>query len=96
MNREPQLEQAAPESDVGELVGSQCTAVATDGVAPRSRRSRREAVALVTRDVTAMRTCVRMLEHRYSETEYEYDPERSWIVLGSSRGQVTLPDDASF
>jgi hypothetical protein len=31
-----------------------------------------------------------MLEHRYS------DPERSWIVLGSSRGQVTLPDDASF
>jgi hypothetical protein len=37
-----------------------------------------------------------MLEHRYSETEYEYDPERSWIVLRSSRGQVTLPDDASF
>ena len=35
-----------------------------------------------------------MLEYRYSVTEY--DPERPWIVLGSSRRQVMLPDDASF
>jgi hypothetical protein len=35
-----------------------------------------------------------MTEYRYSMTEY--DPERPWIVLGSSRGQVTLPDDDSF
>ena len=35
-----------------------------------------------------------MLEYRYSVTEY--DPDRPWVVLGSSRGQVTLPDDDSF
>lgn len=26
----------------------------------------------------------------------EYDPERPWIVLSSTRGQVTLPDEGSF
>jgi hypothetical protein len=41
-----------------------------------------------------MRTYVRMPVYRYSVTEY--DPERPWIVLGSSRGQVTLPDNESF
>lgn len=41
-----------------------------------------------------MRTYVRMVEYRYSVTEY--DPERPWIVHGSSRGQVTLADDDSF
>lgn len=35
-----------------------------------------------------------MVEYRYSVTEY--DPERPWIVHGSSRGQVTLADDDSF
>lgn len=35
-----------------------------------------------------------MFEYRYSVPEY--DPERPWIVPGSSRGQVTLSDDASF
>jgi hypothetical protein len=35
-----------------------------------------------------------MLEYRYRATEY--DPERPCFVLGSSRGQVTLPDDVSF
>ena len=41
-----------------------------------------------------METYVRMPEYRYTVTEY--DPERPWIVLGSSHGQVTLPDDSGF
>jgi hypothetical protein len=41
-----------------------------------------------------MRTYVRMIEYRYSVTQH--DPDRPWIVLGSSRGQVTLADDTSF
>jgi hypothetical protein len=35
-----------------------------------------------------------MIEYRYSVTQH--DPDRPWIVLGSSRGQVTLADDTSF
>ena len=35
-----------------------------------------------------------MPEYRY--TVSEHDPERPWIVLGSNRGQVTLPDDSRF
>ena len=35
-----------------------------------------------------------MRKYRYNVTEY--DPERPWIVLGSSKGQVTLADDHSF
>ena len=35
-----------------------------------------------------------MPEYRYTVTEH--DPERPWIVLGSNRRQVTLPDDSRF
>jgi hypothetical protein len=35
-----------------------------------------------------------MTEYRYTVTEH--DPERPWIVRGSSHGQGTLPDDSSF
>jgi hypothetical protein len=41
-----------------------------------------------------MRTYVRIPEYRYTATEY--DLERPWIALGSSRGQVTLPDYGRF
>jgi hypothetical protein len=41
-----------------------------------------------------MRTYGRMTEYRYTMTED--DPGRPWIVLGSSRGRATLPDDDSF
>jgi hypothetical protein len=33
-------------------------------------------------------------EYRYTVTEH--DPEKPWLVLGSSRGAVTLGDAASF
>jgi hypothetical protein len=32
----------------------------------------------------------------YAYDLIEYDPERPWIVLGSSRRTVELPDDQSF
>ena len=32
----------------------------------------------------------------YSYTVTEHDPEKPWLVRGSSRGTVTLDDDASF
>jgi hypothetical protein len=32
----------------------------------------------------------------YRSTVTEHDPDRPWIVLGSSCGQVTLPDDSRF
>jgi len=35
-----------------------------------------------------------MAEYHYTVTEH--DPGRPWIVLGSGRGRVTLPDDHSF
>jgi hypothetical protein len=35
-----------------------------------------------------------MPEYRYTVTEH--DPGRPWIVLGSSHGQVALPDEQSF
>jgi hypothetical protein len=35
-----------------------------------------------------------MAEYRYTVTEY--DPERPWIALGSTRWQVTLRDDSRF
>jgi len=41
-----------------------------------------------------MRTCVRVPELGYTVTEH--DPERPWIVVGTSHGRVTLPDDTNF
>ena len=41
-----------------------------------------------------MGTYVRTTEYRYTVTEHDLD--EPWIVLGSSRGQVTLPDASSF
>jgi hypothetical protein len=35
-----------------------------------------------------------MPEYRYTVTEH--DPERPWIVRGSSHEEVALPDDSSF
>jgi hypothetical protein len=35
-----------------------------------------------------------MPEYRYTVTEHE--ARRPWLVLGTRRGSVTLPDDASF
>jgi hypothetical protein len=32
----------------------------------------------------------------YSYTVTEHHPDRPWIVIGTSHGQVALPDDASF
>jgi len=32
----------------------------------------------------------------FSYTTTEHDPERPWLVLGVSRGKVTLDDDVSF
>jgi len=55
---------------------------------------RERALPPMEHDLIAMRTCVRMLEYRYNVTEY--DPERPWIVLSSSRGQVALADHDSF
>ena len=41
-----------------------------------------------------MGTYVRMPEYSYTVTEH--NPERPWIVLGTSQGKVTLPDGENF
>lgn len=32
----------------------------------------------------------------YHYTTTEHDPDRPWIVVSTSHGQVTLPDEANF
>jgi hypothetical protein len=44
--------------------------------------------------LTVRRTYVRMAEYRFTVTEHHLD--RPSIVVGSSHGQVTLPDGHSF
>jgi hypothetical protein len=41
-----------------------------------------------------MRTYVRVPEYRYTATEH--DPERPWIVRGTSHGTVALEEGANF
>lgn len=44
--------------------------------------------------LTAMRTCVRVREYRY--TVSEHDLEKPWLVIGREHRAVRLGDDASF
>jgi hypothetical protein len=37
-----------------------------------------------------------MFVPEFGYTVTEYDPQRPWIVVGTSHGQVTLPDDSNF
>lgn len=44
--------------------------------------------------MTTMGTYVRMLRFGYTVTEH--NPDRPWLVVGTSHGTVTLPDGESF